>query len=263
MNTKTSLFIILFFVGLLPHAHAQTAMELIWSDEFDQGGMPDTSKWAYDVGGHGWGNQELQYYTQADPGNVQIKGGYLTITARQEKRGDNPYTSAKLVTRGKADWQYGRIVVSARLPEGKGTWPAIWMLPAVEELNWPKDGEIDIMEHVGYEPGVVHGTVHTDAYNHTKGTQVGQQVEIPDYNEVFHEYAVEWAPDQIRWYVDGEQYHSFDNEGNQAAWPFDKPFYLILNVAVGGEWGGKKGIDGNIWPQSLEVDYVRVYKMEE
>ena len=244
-------------------AMAQDHLTLIWSDEFEQEGMPDSQKWAYDVGGHGWGNNELQYYTEKDSDNVQVKDGYLIITARKEEIGDNPYTSAKLVTQGKTDWQYGRIAVSARLPEGKGTWPAIWMLPDVEKLNWPEDGEIDIMEHVGYDPGVVHGTVHTEAYNHRKGTQVGKQIKVPDFNEAFHEYAIAWTPKEIRWYVDGEQYHTFKNEGNQAAWPFDKPFYLILNLAVGGDWGGAEGVDESIWPQSMEVDYVRVYKMEE
>lgn len=249
-----------FLVSFWASALAQEGMQLVWSDEFAQEGMPDTTQWAYDVGGHGWGNHELQYYTAQDPDNVQVRNGRLVITARKEQRGDNLYTSAKLVTRGKADWQYGRIAVSARLPEGKGTWPAIWMLPDVEKLNWPEDGEIDIMEHVGYDPGVIHGTVHTEAYNHRKGTQVGKQIQVPDYNEEFHEYAIAWTPEEIRWYVDGEQYHTFQNEGNEAAWPFDKPFYLILNLAVGGDWGGAEGVDESIWPQSMEVDYVRVYQ---
>ena len=263
MNLKQTFFFTLLMLFNLIYVSAQDTRSLVWSDEFDADGMPDSEKWAYDVGGNGWGNNELQYYTEEDSDNVEVKDGHLIITARQEKFGDNPYTSAKLVTQGKAEWQYGRIVVSARLPEGKGTWPAIWMLPDVEKLDWPEDGEIDIMEHVGYDPGVVHGTVHTDAYNHRKGTQVGEQVQVPDFNTAFHEYAIEWTPEEIRWYLDGEQYHSFQNEGNEAAWPFDKPFYLILNLAVGGDWGGTEGVDPDIWPQSMEVDYVRVYKTEE
>lgn len=244
-------------------AEAQEHMQLVWSDEFEEGGMPDPQKWDYDTGGHGWGNNELQYYTEADPDNVQVKDGHLIITARKESFQDNNYTSTKLITRDRADWQYGRIEVSARLPEGKGTWPAIWMLPDVEKLNWPRDGEIDIMEHVGFDPGVVHGTVHTEAYNHTKGTQVGKQIQVPDFNESFHEYAIEWTPEKIEWYLDDELYHTFENEGNEAAWPFDKPFYLILNVAVGGDWGGAQGVDEDIWPQRMEVNYVRVYQNRE
>lgn len=239
---------------------AQEQMRLVWYDEFDQAGMPDPERWAYDTGGHGWGNNELQYYTMKDPDNAMVKDGKLIITARQEQHGDNPYTSAKLVTRGKKAWQYGRIEVSARLPKGRGTWPAIWMLPEVEKLNWPRDGEIDIMEHVGFDPGVVHGTVHTEAYNHTKGTQVGKQVQVEDFAGAFHVYAIEWSPEEIVWLLDGQPYHSFRNEGTEAAWPFDKPFYLILNIAVGGNWGGAQGVDENIWPQQMEVDYVRVYQ---
>lgn len=238
-------------------------MQMVWSDEFEGDGLPDPQKWTYDVGGHGWGNHELQYYTEADPDNVLVKDGHLVITARKENFGENSYTSAKLITRGLADWQYGRIEVSARLPEGRGTWPAIWMLPDVEKLRWPRDGEIDIMEHVGYDPGVVHGTVHTEAFNHVKGTQVGRQIQVADFNEAFHEYAINWTPEKIEWFVDGKQYHTFENQGGTAAWPFDKPFYLILNLAVGGDWGGAQGVDESIWPQSMEVDYVRVYEIKE
>ncbi|WPP53003.1 glycoside hydrolase family 16 protein [Catalinimonas niigatensis] len=262
MNKYLIVHLITILFIFVQCAEAQEEMQLVWSDEFEENDMPDPQKWAYDTGGHGWGNNELQYYTEADPDNVQVKEGKLIITARKENFQDNTYTSAKLVTRDRADWRYGRIEVSARLPEGKGTWPAIWMLPDVEKLNWPRDGEIDIMEHVGFDPGVVHGTVHTEAYNHRKGTQVGKQIQVPDFNKAFHVYAIKWTPEKIDWFLDGELYHTFENEGNEAAWPFDKPFYLILNLAVGGDWGGAQGIDENIWPQSMEVDYVRVYQME-
>lgn len=255
--------LILLSIFITVSACVAQKQQLVWSDEFDQPGMPDTTRWAYDVGGWGWGNNELQYYTSADPDNVQIADGHLIIRAVKEDYEDNTYTSTKLVTRGKATWQYGRFVISARLPEGKGTWPAIWMLPDVEKLDWPEDGEIDIMEHVGHDPSIVHGTIHTEAYNHAIGTQIGKQIKVTDYNESFHEYAIAWTPEKISWYMDDELYHTFENEGNSAAWPFDKPFYLILNIAVGGDWGGEQGVDESIWPQQMEVDYVRVYDLGE
>lgn len=260
MHTLLYNCLIMCFLLHITTARAQNDMELVWADEFNYNGLPDPEKWTYDVGGHGWGNNELQYYTEADPDNVSVKDGQLLITARKEQYENNAYTSAKLVTRGQQAWQYGRIEVSAKLPKGRGTWPAIWMLPDLPSLNWPSDGEIDIMEHVGYDPGVVHGTVHTEAYNHMKDTQVGQQIQVSDFNETFHEYAIEWTAEEIRWYLDDKLYHSFTNEGTEAAWPFNKAFYLILNVAVGGNWGGAKGVDENIWPQQMIMDYVRVYQ---
>ncbi len=251
---------------LLPFsfAYAQEASKLVWSDEFDYEGLPDTSRWNYDVGGHGFGNHEKQYYTAQDPDNAIVKGGYLIITARKENYQDNQYTSAKLTTQGKGDWQYGRVEVKAKLPSGRGTWPAIWMLPNVEPLQWPADGEIDIMEEVGYDPNNIHGTIHTEAYNHTKDTQRGKQILIKDAQQAFHVYAIEWTPEEIAWFIDDKKYHTFANEHTgKHTWPFDKPFYLILNIAVGGDWGGAQGIDDSIWPQSMEVDYVRVFQQEE
>lgn len=257
-------FLMLLLIGAVNIVHAQTTKELVWSDEFDYEGFPQQDKWHYDTGGHGWGNNELQYYTEKDPDNVKVENGHLIITARKENYQGNAYTSCKLTTQGKADWQYGRFEIRAKLPSGKGTWPAIWMLPHVEKLDWPRDGEIDIMEHVGFDPGRVHGTVHTEAYNHTKGTQKGGQIMVADAQETFHEYAIEWTPEKIDWFLDDQKYHTFENERTgQAAWPFDKPFYLILNLAVGGNWGGAQGVDENIWPQSMEVDYVRVYKLQQ
>lgn len=259
---KRHLLCLLFILFIISFAQAQSKKDLVWSDEFDYEGFPAEDKWRYDVGGHGWGNHELQYYTEKDQDNVSVKNGSLIITARKENYEGNPYTSCKLTTKGKADWLYGRFEIKAKLPSGKGTWPAIWMLPNVENLKWPEDGEIDIMEHVGFDPGHVHGTVHTEAYNHRKGTQKGKQIMLNDAQDVFHVYAIEWTPEKIDWFVDDKKYHTFENAhtGN-AAWPFDKPFYLILNIAVGGDWGGAQGIDEDIWPQSMEVDYVRVYTL--
>lgn len=192
-----------------------------------------------------------------------MENGVLIIEARKEKRGDKNYTSARLVSKGKGDWLFGRMEVRAKLPSGKGTWPAIWMLPTERKYGgWPASGEIDIMEHVGYDPGVIHGTVHTEKYNHTKGTQLEGKITIEDCQEQFHTYAIDWRSDYIDFFVDDVHYHRVNRrtEDNFEGWPFDQSFHLILNIAVGGNWGGKEGIDDGIWPQQMQIDYVRVYQ---
>lgn len=239
---------------------------LIWSDEFEYEGPPDSTLWDFHMGNGcpklcGWGNNELQYYTD-DESNVRVKGGKLIIEAHKENLKGSEYTSSRLSSTDEGNWQYGYIEVRAKLPSGRGTWPAIWMLPEKNIYGgWPASGEIDIMEHVGFDPSVVHGTVHTTAFNHKIGTQVGKQINVTDFDSAFHNYAINWTADVIEFYLDGEKYHEFRNNGEGSdAWPFDHPFYLILNIAVGGGWGGQKGIDENIWPQRLEVEYVRVYE---
>ncbi len=245
----------------------QEVKDLVWNDEFNNTGSPDTTKWGYDLGDGcpdicGWGNRELEYYTRR-PENVRVENGNLIIEAIKENRKGRNFTSAKLVTKNKGDWQYGRIEVRAKLPTGKGTWPAIWMLPTINERQskWPADGEIDIMEQVGYDPFMIHGTVHTNAYNHVNNTQKGGDIEVIDAVSDFHIYKIEWSADKIEWYVDDSMYFTFENEikGNDE-WPFDRQFHLILNIAVGGTWGGSRGVDPDIWPQKLEIDYVRVYQ---
>lgn len=232
-----------------------------WSDEFNYAGLPDSSKWTYDVGGHGWGNNELQFYTASRPENARVENGNLVIEARKEDWEGKKYTSARLVSKGKGDWTYGRIEVRAKLPKGLGTWPAIWMLASTTPLQWPDDGEIDIMEHVGYDHGRIHGSVHTKKYNHVAGTQKTAQVMVPDCSENFHVYGLNWTKDSIHVSVDGQDYFHFANEKTgKDAWPFDQPFHLLLNIAVGGNWGGMRGVDENIWPQRMEIDYVRVWK---
>lgn len=233
----------------------------VWSDEFDKPGLPDTAKWAYDVGGDGWGNQELQFYTANRAANAEVRDGKLIITARREEYEGKQYTSARLVTKGRAEWTYGWYEIRAKLPKGRGTWPAIWMLGTNWSYStWPDVGEIDIMEHVGYDQGKVHGSVHCRTYNHIAGTQKTANVLIPDVSEAFHVYAMNWTKEAIEVYVDGKKYFSFSNEEKGVeSWPFDKPFYLLLNVAVGGGWGGQKGVDDSVFPQTLEVDYVRIY----
>jgi licheninase len=174
------------------------------------------------------------------------------------------------VTREKGDWTYGRVEVRAKLPSGRGTWPAIWMLPTEWRYGgWPHSGEIDIMEHVGFDPDIVHATVHTGAYNHAAGTQRGAQIEVPTARAAFNVYAIEWAPEEIRGYVNDTHYFTFENErltdpsAGAPEWPFDQPFHLLLNIAVGGTWGGAQGVDPEVFPQQLVVDYVRVYRLEE
>lgn len=235
--------------------------ELAWSDEFDYTGLPDNSKWSYEEGGHGWGNQELQYYTSGRSENARVENGHLIIEARKENWQGMNYTSARLVTKGKAEWRYGRIEIKAKLPSGRGTWPAIWMLGATTPLQWPDDGEIDIMEHVGFDQGRVHGSIHCKKYNHSIGTQKTADLLVPDCSTAFHVYSTEWDADSVRIKVDDQVYFRFPNErSGYDAWPFDNKMFLLLNVAVGGGWGGQQGIDDTIFPKRMEIDYVRVYQ---
>jgi len=233
-----------------------------WSDEFDYTGSPDAAKWGYDIGGSGWGNNELQYYTNSVD-NARIENGKLIITAKLENYSGKEYTSARLITKDKGDFLFGRFEVKAKLPSGKGTWPAIWMLPTEWAYGgWPASGEIDIMEHVGYNPNVVHISTHTEAYNHMKNTQKTAIRTVDNAMSEFHIYRVDWTPYAIRGYIDGVQLFEHVNEGKGfTTYPFDKKFHLLLNLAVGGNWGGLQGVDNTIFPASMEVDYVRVYKM--
>ena len=252
--------------------------KLVWSDEFDKPGLPDPAKWGCETGFIR--NNEQQYYTRQRRENARVENGMLVIEARKE-RFKNPayvpntnasgrrrasrefaeYTSASLTTRGKASWTYGRIEVRAKLPSGRGTWPAIWTLGNDWQAGWPACGEIDIMEFVGFEAGVVHANIHTQKYNHVQKTGKGSQITIADASEAFHVYALEWNAGQMDFFVDDRKYFTFRNEGTGPdAWPYDKPQYLILNLAIGGFWGGAKGIDETIFPQRYWIDYVRVYQ---
>lgn len=243
-----------------PPATTPAGFTLAWSDEFDQPGAPDLAKWDYDEGlGH---NAEAQYYTTGRPENARVEDGRLVLEARHERFASAEYTSARLVTRNRAHFLYGRVEVRAELPRGRGLWPAIWMLGAnIGEVGWPRCGEIDIMENVGFEPDRIHGTVHTEAYNHTKKTEKGAELAVPGISEGFHVYAIEWTPERIDFFVDTTAYFTFRKEsGDPRVWPFDAEHYLILNVAVGGSWGGRHGIDDQVFPQRMLVDYVRVYE---
>ena len=238
--------------------------QLVWDDEFDYTGLPDTTRWSYDTEGNswGWGNNEAQYYTAGDSVNAYVKDGMLTITARIDSMGGKRYTSARLITKEKGDWLYGRFEIRAKLPTGTGTWPAIWMLSTDWEYGgWPASGEIDIMENVGYDPDTIVGSAHTQSYNHVQGTQKNAKIYVPTSYTDFHLYALEWEADAYRVYVDDNLYFTFENEGTGfAEWPFDKRFHLLLNLAIGGNWGGQKGIDESLFPHHFQIDYVRVYQ---
>lgn len=263
---------LLVLAALAAPAAAQETPEgyrLVWADEFSVAGAPDPERWAYDTHANptGWYNNERQYYAADRPENARVEAGLLVIEARHETldaadSGGQAYTSARLVSR--QGWTYGVYEIRARIPCGRGAWPAIWMLP-VDLAEWPLDGEIDIMEHVGHRPGVVHGTVHTGAYNHVAGTQRGAEAVVPDACDAFHRYQLRWTPEAVVFAIDDVDAYRFDNDGvgTKATWPFDAPFQLILNIAVGGDWGGAEGVDDAAFPQRMEIDYVRVWQPVE
>ena len=240
---------------------------LVWRDEFNnKSNVLDTTKWNVDIGNGcpslcGWGNNELEYYSK-NKENVKLEGGLLIIQAKKEEIQEFKYSSAKLTTKNKADWTYGRFEIRAKIPFGRGVWPAIWMLPTTSAYGqWPHSGEIDIMENVGYLPDSLFGTVHTGAYNGMKGTQKSGSFFSKKMSDEFHNYSVEWTKEAITFYIDNIKYHSFKNDKtNSEAWPFNQKFHLILNLAIGGNWGGKYGVDDSIFPQQMLVDYVRVYQ---
>ncbi|HEY9115490.1 MAG TPA: glycoside hydrolase family 16 protein [Bacteroidales bacterium] len=240
------------------------AYKLVWSDEFDYNGLPDSAKWKYDTEGNedGWGNNEAQYYTEAIEKNAYVKNGKLYIVAYKENIGNKEYSSARLIS--KADWKYGKIEVNAKLPDGRGTWSAIWMMPggwSYSDGNWPDVGEIDIMEHVGHDLGVIHASAHSKDYQWQKQTQQTAIISVPEVNQEFHSYSLDWTPEVLKAYVNDSLFFEYQNEGlGESKWPYDKPFYLILNLAVGGAWGSLQGIDESVFPQTMEVDYVRIYQ---
>ncbi|HEY6915853.1 MAG TPA: glycoside hydrolase family 16 protein [Paludibacter sp.] len=239
---------------------------LVWDDEFDYIGLPDPVKWSFETAGNktGWGNNEDQHYTDKDSTNAWVSNGVLTITARKVKMGRKKYTSARLNSQGKGDWLYGRFEVRAKLPTGRGTWPAIWMLSTDWAYGgWPESGELDIMENVGFMPDTLVFSAHTKAYNHIMHTQKTKRILYYGTSDAYHVYAMEWEKEQIRFYVDDYLTLTVNNEHKTfAEWPFDRPFHLILNLAIGGFWGGEKGIDNSIFPCRFDIDYVRVYQSD-
>lgn len=239
--------------------------ELVWSDEFE-GDSIDESKWTFDFGNWGWGNNELQYYTDNRSENARIEDGILVIEARKNDMGQD-WTSTRMTTRGKVSFLYGKIEFRAKVPREKGNWAAGWTLgdDYVDEKSWPYSGEIDIMESVGYEvdnetgDGIAHSTVHTPAYYFKINNQISSTIDVKNIAGEFHTYAVEWTPTEIRGYVNGEQYYVYDKTANELEWPFNKPQNIILNLAMGGGWGGAQGMDESVTSQKLLIDYVRVY----
>lgn len=235
-----------------------------FADEFE-GAAVDQTKWLFDThrNKQGWHNNELQYYADETRDNARVADGALVIEAKREDLsklkdwGGQQYSSAKLVTRQR--YGYGFYEVRAQLPCGRGMWPAIWMLPS--DQKWPDGGEIDIMEMVGWDANVVHATVHSAAFYHVKGTQRGAQVTVPTACTAWHVYQLDWQPGAITIGIDGKGYMRVkdDQPGGKAAWPFTQPYELILNLAVGGDWGGKEGVDDSALPQTMKVDYVRYW----
>jgi Beta-glucanase/Beta-glucan synthetase len=243
--------------------HEESAWELFWSDEFDYTGAPDPTKWNYEIQAPGWVNNELQRYTDRLE-NLRVEEGVLIIEGRRDNYQGSEYTSGRIHSQNKGDLLYGRVEVRAKLPAGRGTWPAIWMMPTDYTgygSGWPDSGEIDIMEHVGYDPGLVHATTHNKAYYWVNGMQRKGAVVMPDVTEAFHVYAVEWDEQRMDFYIDNVHYFTYVNDHRGwESWPFDKSFYVILNLAIGGNWGGAAGVDPDIWPRRMEVDYVRMFK---
>jgi beta-glucanase (GH16 family) len=238
--------------------------KLVWSDEFDTAGQPDPAKWVADTHANktGWYNDERQYYSARRLENARVADGKLIITARRETLrdaadfGGQHYTSARLTTQGKTRWTYGYFEIRAKLPCGQGTWPAIWMLG---EGTWPDGGEIDIMEQVGQKPDELLGTIHNRATAGTPGN--GSRIDMPGMCTAFHDYQLTWTPEALKIAVDGRPVHIYAKAGKTAAgWPFDRPQYLLLNLAVGGVLGG--AVDDTIFPRRFEIDYVRVYQRQ-
>ncbi|MBK5719670.1 glycoside hydrolase family 16 protein [Dysgonomonas sp. Marseille-P4677] len=241
--------------------------KLVWQDEFNDSKLllPD-NEWWFETGNHGWGNNEPQNYVDRVQGNdtvAKIENGNLVITALKL---DKPYQGSDIISarmNTKQSWKYGYFEMRAKVPGGKGTWAAFWMLP--QDFNdWPLDGEIDIMEYVGYKPDTTHTSVHTAAYNHVQHTEKTATKKVAGIENEFHIYAVEWTEDYIKGYVDGVEFFYFENDKkmDKKTWPFNVPFYLKLNLAIGGNWGGTRGIDPDIFPARYVIDYVRVYQKQ-
>lgn len=242
-------------------AHTPTKYELVWSDEFNESRI-DTSKWTFEQGNgyNGWGNHELEYYTDRNE-NASIQDGDLVITARKENYKNRRYTSARMKTAFKGDWKYGKVEARIKLPAGQGMWPAFWMMPTDNVYGgWPKSGEIDIMEMIGRDPSTVYGTVHYgDHTHHYKGGKFTLSKGI--LHDTFHTYAIEWQPGKIQWLFDKKPYFQVTPDSLKPdSWPFKQRFYIILNLAVGGDWPGNPD-STTVFPQKMIIDYVRVYQL--
>lgn len=238
----------------------QGSWRLVWRDEFDKPGRPDPTKWGYERGFVR--NDEVQFYTENRPENARVENGRLILEARKDGFGGHPVSSASLTTHGKASWTYGRIEVRAKIPTGKGTWPAIWTLGT--EGGWPGGGEIDVLENVGFDPDKAVFTVHSTKKDGTGHGSWGESIVVPNLPASYHVYSIEWSPSLIEWKMDGKSVHALSkNDTHDVKWVFDKSQYLLLNLAIGGSWGGQQGVDDSIYPARYEIDYVRVYQKKE
>lgn len=241
-----------------PDINVPEGYKLVWNDEFEEGSEPN-SDWYYETGGGGWGNNELQYYVKGSQGSEKlavVEDGTLKIICKKIE--DKVY-SIRMNTA--QSWKYGYFEARLKLPAGKGTWPAFWMLPQ-NFTTWPDDGEIDIMEEVGYNPNYVSSSIHCKSYNHAINTQKTKEILVSTAQTEFHVYALEWTEDFIRTYIDGKElfYFANDKQGNKDTWPFNTAFYLKLNLAWGGSWGGAQGVDESVLPATYAIDYVRVFQ---
>ncbi len=237
----------------------------VWGDDFNTPGLPDPTKWGYEVGKIR--NNELQYYTHARRENARIEDGVLIIEARKESFEGAGYTSASLISRGMGDWRYGKIEIRAKVPTGKGTWPALWMMPTHNEYGgWPRSGEIDIMEYIGVEPQNLFYTAHFEGTN-GRGHQSSGSGPIHDILNPFDQFikfTLVWTPEKLEWFANDVKYHEYKKPADDhRLWPFDKEFYLILNLAYGGTWGGYAGVDDSKLPHQFMIDYVKVYQKQE
>lgn len=251
---------------LFKESKPNRSLELAWAEEFDESGTPNSGRWNLIVGDGcpdlcGFGNNEAQYYQSDKLKYARVENGKLVLEAHLDQETTNPIKSAKLTTKAKQRFRYGRIDVRAKNPRGRGAWPAIWMLSDKNHYGgWPNSGEIDIMEHVGYEPASIYGSIHTEAFNHKIGTQKSGEKLVPDTESEFHVYSVVWSPQKIEFQLDSTSYYEFLNyEESYKEWPFDQDFHLICNLAVGGDWGGRYGIDSTAFPMTFEIDYIRYY----
>lgn len=260
---KTLFIIAIIHSGIAISANAQN-WELVWADEFNYEGLPDSSKWIYEYGPP-YKNQEQQFYAKEDLKYSRVENGNLIIEAHKEQREGASYVSASIRTSGKKEFLYGRVEARLKMPEGRGTWPAFWMLGTnIKDAGWPACGELDIMEYVGYDPEKVHANIHTSAFNHMAGTNKGDSIHVNKPYQKFHVYAMEWYEDHIDFFVDDEKYFTFSKPSDRVEeWPFDKPQFLIINLAIGGNWGGKHGIDDSLFPHKYYIDYVRYYKLRQ
>ncbi len=242
----------------------EAGFTLSWADEFS-GSSVNTTDWTFETGATGWGNNELQNYTSG--GNAELKDGKLIITARKVNNSQTlgSYTSTRMITKGKKEFTYGRMEIRAKLPSGRGIWPALWMLGAnISSVSWPACGEIDILEYVGYQPNTIHSTVHTPSGYGAGGKGASKTLETAEEN--FHVYGLIWTEKKMVFYIDSPTNVTFTYSPSIKTaenWPFDKALFFIFNIAVGGNWGGAQGIDDSIFPQTLEIDYVRVYQPTE